>query len=94
MLLLGSGTTKLAFGKRGERTLKCLEHPHVLTATRTVASWNQIAAWLRQLDRLRATGYGALVPAIEISERLRMSPPSTRSGVTSRRSPQAARRRV
>ena len=56
MLLLGSGTTRLAFGKRGERSLKWLEHPCVLTAILTVASWNQIAAWLRQLDRLRATG--------------------------------------
>jgi hypothetical protein len=24
--------------------------------TLTFASWNQIAAWLRQLDRMRATG--------------------------------------
>ena len=34
MSLLGSGTTSLTFGKRGTRSLKGLEHPHVLTATR------------------------------------------------------------
>ena len=41
--------------------------------TLTFASWNQIAAWLRQRPHA-GDRVGLVVPMIEISERLRMSP--------------------
>jgi hypothetical protein len=36
--------------------LKGTHASEVKKVTLTFASWNQIAAWLRQLDRMRATG--------------------------------------
>jgi hypothetical protein len=58
--------------------------------TLTFASWNQIAAWLRQLDRL-GRFVGGTLPAngFDAWAKVECRP----SGVTSPRKPQAARRR-
>ena len=59
--------------------------------TLTFASWNQIAAWLRQLDRL-GRFVGGTLSANGFDVRAKVE--CRRSGVTSPREPQAARRRV
>jgi len=60
--------------------------------TLTFASWNQIAAWLRQLDRLLGPFVAGTLPANGVEVRANVE--CRRSGVTLPRQPQAARRPV
>ena len=54
------------------------------------ASWNQIAAWLRQLDRLGRSSRDASSAWLDVRAKVEC----LHRGLTSLREPQAARRRL